>query len=205
VVGRLQTLIRTIATAIGVMTGAGTIVGWVVSTKSPSVVLGTALGYAGMAVLGFVTLACFVAAILPPSALQALEEKELTKATLKARAFYLGASVVMAAIAASTGIDPLAGFWIALGAVTLGMTGYSAFLVSRRAAAERKREQRVCPDCAETIKAKACLCRFCGYRFSLPPTAYEFALESKQAEVAEPAVPAPATVPAAEAQPAGPA
>jgi hypothetical protein len=118
---------------------------------------------------------------------------------------YLGSAIVMAAIAASTGADPLAGFWITMGAVTLGMGGYSAFLISRNAAAARKREQRVCPDCAETIKAQACVCRFCGYRFALPPTAYEFALESKPPAVAEPAAPPTATLPATEAQPAGPA
>jgi hypothetical protein len=201
----LQTLIRNLATAIGVLTGAGTIVGWVVSTKSPVVVLGTALGYAGMAVTVGVALFCLVLTILPPSVLKALEDKQLTKSTLTARVLYLAFAIGIAAIAASTGTDPRNGFWIAMGAVTLGMTGYSAFLVSNNAAAARKRQFRVCPDCAETIKAQACVCRYCGYRFSLPPTAYELALESAQPAVAEPAAPATATVPAAEAQPARPA
>lgn len=201
----LQSLIRTVATVIGVLTGAGTIVGWLVSTKSPIVVLGTALGYAGMAVVGGFAIVCFVSAVLPPTALKALEEKQLTKATFKARAFYFISGCVFAAIGAATGTDPLAGFWIVAGATTLAMAGYSAFLISSNAAAARKREYLVCPDCAETIKAKACVCRYCGYRFSLPPNAYEFALESEPPPVAEPAARATATLPAAEAQPAGPA
>lgn len=201
----LLTLIRSVAAVIGVLTGAGTIVGWVVSAKSPIVVLGTALGYAGMAVVGGFAIVSFVTAILPPKALKSLEDRQLTKATLKARALYFAYGCVFTAIAVATGTDPLAGFWIAVGAVTLGTGAYSAFLISRNAAAARKREYRVCPDCAETIKAKACVCRYCGYRFSLAPTAYEAALESEQSAVAGQAVPATASVPVAEVQPAGPA
>lgn len=29
--------------------------------------------------------------------------------------------------------------------------------------------EKSCPDCAETVKAAARVCRYCGYRFELPP------------------------------------
>jgi len=32
-------------------------------------------------------------------------------------------------------------------------------------------ETKVCPDCAETVKARARVCRFCGYRFGMAPPA----------------------------------
>lgn len=33
------------------------------------------------------------------------------------------------------------------------------------------RQTKICPDCAETVKAQARICRFCGYRFEPAPFA----------------------------------
>jgi hypothetical protein len=163
--------IRNAATAIGVITGAGTIVGWIVSTESPAVVLGTAVGLAGMAYCGGFALVGFVLALLPKRILE--RPDGLAKATLTARAYYFGAGCVFAAIFAGVGTDPLDGVWVTIGALALFVVVYSAVTVHRSTVAKRKGEHRECPDCAETIKTKAHVCRYCGYRFGLAPPAHD--------------------------------
>jgi len=56
-----------------------------------------------------------------------------------------------------------------LGATTLGIVAFVAVEVHRRSVARRRRELRECPDCAEMIRTKARVCRYCGYRFALSP------------------------------------
>jgi hypothetical protein len=70
-------------------------------------------------------------------------------------------AVVSAYIAARKGYSPVR--WAALGAFLgpIAVVGV-LFLPSVRVAT------KVCPDCAETVKAEAAKCRFCGYRFDQP-------------------------------------
>jgi hypothetical protein len=147
---------------IGVITGVGTIVGWIVSTDSPLEVVGKAIGYAGMGyTLGFAVLG-FVASVLPTRTLVALGDQGITKATLRARAFYFGSGCFFTAFFVLVGTDPLDGVWIVMGALLLYVVGYVGVIVARRTAAR----YRVCPDCAETVKAAANVCRHCRYRFA---------------------------------------
>jgi hypothetical protein len=50
----------------------------------------------------------------------------------------------------------------------LGLLGllYGSFEDHRRL---RRQAHKPCPDCAETVKSEAKVCRFCGYRFADPP------------------------------------
>jgi hypothetical protein len=157
--------IRNLATLIGVITGAGTIVGWIVSTESPAVVAGTAVGYAGMAYCAGFALLGFACALLPSGTL----ERVGGKSGAKARAYYLGAGGLFAAAFVAVGTDPLDGVWITLGAATLLIVGYASVSAYRDAAVKRKGEYRECPDCAEMVKSRARVCHYCGYRFAPPP------------------------------------
>ncbi len=161
--------VRTLGAVIGLVTGAGTIVGWIVSTESPLTVAGKALGYAGMAFPLGLALFSFVAAVLPPRTLETLEKREIARNTLVARAFYFGFGCLLTGFVVFVGTDPLDGVWITIGALTVGIAGYVAVLLSRNTAAQRKAASRDCPDCLETIKAHANVCRYCGYRFAPAP------------------------------------
>jgi hypothetical protein len=161
--------IRNAATAVGVITGAGTIVGWIVSSESPAVVAGTAVGLAGMFYAGGGALVSFGIALLPPRVLKRLEDEGHTKATFSARVFFFAAGCFFTAFFVVLGTDPLDATWIMLGATTLGIVAFVAVEVHRRSVARRSREFRECPDCAEMIRTKARVCRYCGYRFALSP------------------------------------
>jgi MFS family permease len=52
-----------------------------------------------------------------------------------------------------------------LGGVAIGILClFGVIVVVERFQSSR----RVCPDCAETVKAEACVCKFCGFRFAAP-------------------------------------
>jgi hypothetical protein len=159
------------ATVIGVITGAGTIVGWIVSTESPLAAVGRVFGYAGMVYCLAFALVSFVGAALPTRMLKALEDEGITKATIRARALYFGAGCFFTGLFALVGTDPLDGVWIVTGLILMYLVVLVALAVGKRAAAR----YRTCPDCAETIKGTANVCRHCGYRFAPPPPAPDLA------------------------------
>jgi hypothetical protein len=173
-----------VATSIGVVTGLGTIVGWLVSDETPGVVARIAVGTAGMVYVGGFVLLCLGVALLPPRRLRRFLERDESQEHLPrplrrpvvARLTYLALACGGVLVAVDTGPDPKAGFWVVLGAVALALVLFAWLAVRRQAAARRKSELQECPDCAEMVKTKARVCRYCGYRFKPPPPAFDEAL-----------------------------
>jgi hypothetical protein len=159
------------ATVIGVFTGLGTIVGTLVSDKPIGVVARTAVGCAGMALYAVFGLACLVIALLPPRRLRrfliSANVSGLLFRPLVARAVYLALAYGTVLVVQDEGLDPKSGLWLASGGFILAVAVVTWVVVQRE---RRQGEVRECPDCAETVKAKARVCRYCGYRFLPPPS-----------------------------------
>jgi hypothetical protein len=60
------------------------------------------------------------------------------------------------------------GTFVALGCPTRASIEMFARMLEELAAAPPLETTRVCPDCAEEVKAAAVVCRFCGHRFDQP-------------------------------------
>jgi uncharacterized protein UPF0547 len=148
--------VKEIGAAIGlVLTGVG-FVRLVVSGRDAFV---DVLVWSGVAAAAVFTLLALVGAVRP--------DRDVTrKARLAFAAVAVGVPIFTAA-AATHGDDSLL---IALGATLYFMTGILVWAIyeeRRRLHAESIKE---CPDCLETVKNGARVCRYCGYRWAEPLT-----------------------------------
>jgi peptidoglycan/LPS O-acetylase OafA/YrhL len=136
---------------VGLLTGLGTIAGWVASESFDDTVA-TAASYAGVAYIALGSVA---------GALSVRAE------TSWRRRSWSGLPALAAAMALFFGVIlPWDEAWLQ-GCAALGLlTAIIVALVGIRERRERIRASRkVCPDCAETVRAEANVCRYCGYRF----------------------------------------
>lgn len=143
-------VIAALAAVVGLITGLGTVVGWIASDSFDDAIKAAALG-AGIA-YGALTVGVFLWDAGPGRG----AEGRLFNA------FYGLLGLVLLAYAIIKWYEPAlyglaivgVGFAIAA-AVALGLERYK----------QHKRSRKRCPDCIELVKVEARVCRYCGYRF----------------------------------------
>jgi uncharacterized membrane protein (UPF0136 family) len=131
---------------VGLLTGVGTIVGWVTSESFVDA-LGDVAAYAGAAYIGLAGVAVIV------TARDATWLQRLAPLVAVAALFF---GVVL------PWDEPWLWGCAALGLLTATVVAIPAVREQRK---RLKASRKVCPDCAETVKAEANVCRYCGYRF----------------------------------------
>lgn len=148
-------VIAGLGAVIGLLTGLGTIVGWLASESFVDA-LATAAACAGVA---YIALGCVALAV------------NVREQNTVARRLWAALIAVVATIGLFLGVVlpwDEAYLWgcAALGLLTAAVLG----LVAMRERQKRIRASwKVCPDCAESVKVAANVCRYCGYRFRPPP------------------------------------
>ena len=143
--------------AIGLLTGIGTIVGWI-DSGSLSDTLFDAIQIAGLAYLIVSGFACAVALVLARNVNWFVRALGIL--------FSAFGAVSVSYWGAWEGEDP--GFFFVWGCIGIVAGVVVAVLWVHGAAQSYRDSHMTCPDCAETVKSEARVCRYCGFRFKPP-------------------------------------
>jgi hypothetical protein len=161
-------LVAGLATLIGVVTGIGTIVGWIGSSESFGDVADTAVGWAGLTYFAASAVGVFVAAALPERRLrEGFADTKLAKspAWIQRLVLVVG-GVAFALVLAAEEFDP--DNYVGFGYAILAVVAFIAVIVGVQLVAKARASRHSCPDCAETVRKTARVCPYCGYRFKPP-------------------------------------
>jgi hypothetical protein len=144
-------VIAGLGVVVGLLTGLGTIVGWATSESFQDSVASVA-SFAGVAYIALGSVAGLVS---------------VREETTWRRRLWTGLPALLAPVALFFGVIlPWDEAWLQ-GCAALGLLTASAIGIVglRQRQARISASRKVCPDCAETVKAAANVCRYCGYRF----------------------------------------
>jgi hypothetical protein len=153
-----------IAAAIGVVTGVGTIVGWVASTESIGDVASTALGWAGVAYLVLLAVWAWQWFVQQWKSLSDKDVPPGQRYGLAAVAAVTALTLTAFVPIASQDLDGVKG----LGLIGVILGALYLLLTCIKMAIDYQGAYHACDDCAERISSKARVCPHCGFRYQPP-------------------------------------
>jgi Uncharacterised protein family UPF0547 len=147
---------------VGLLTGIGTVVGWIASDSFEDTAL------TGLRVAGIAYIVLSYPAIAVPLVLGLRKSGLLIGGVRVLGAVLCTAMMSLVLYFAVQWEDDDREFFIVFGVIGLLVAIVLAGIWSVQTERAYKRSRMECPDCAETVKSKARVCRYCGYRFAAP-------------------------------------
>jgi hypothetical protein len=167
-------LVAAMATVIGLLTGVGTIVGWIASASLRDTVAFTTAVAGAMFLLAFAGM-MLVAGIRvvarAPSVRRRLGRLRTPWWLRWHRGWYVAVAVAVPSGILRLVIDPHTPVeWLrSFGWTTLIVAVVALAFSWANVRGTFWSRHKVCPDCAESVRTNAFVCHYCGWRFESPP------------------------------------
>jgi hypothetical protein len=162
--------VAALGTVVGLLTGVGTIVGWV-TTASFVEALDDVVPFAGrsyaMASILLIAADPWVPQTLQPEWWPRLAPRD--HAWQRGRPFKCWWTMTALLAAVFVALQPQGVLFTAFGFIALALGVLAALKQAARAHLRRRAAHKPCPDCAEQVNADARVCPYCKWRFAPRP------------------------------------